>query len=158
MNKNLKIGDILSCSVDSIEDFGVYLNYKGEKIYVRVIDITWDQGPFDINDYIEDVNSIDVEIIGISKDEYFGAHFLGSIKNVSSEEDPWFSHNYSDGDIYNGKVVRIFEYGYLVRISTGAVGLIKLNKNIELKMHQNVSINILEVNTQSKRLLLDLVR
>lgn len=154
MNNKIKIGDILTCKVYRVEDFGVYLDYKGEKIYVKVVDITWDQGPLNIHDYFEKIDSIEVEIIGISKEKYFGAHFLGSIKNVSSEEDPWLSHDYINGDIYNGKVVSITEYGYLIRIETGAIGLIKPNKNIKITLLQDISVKILDVNIQAKRLLL----
>jgi|GEM_PF-5064704 len=82
---------------------------------------------------IDDDGTVGLLPISESKSQEVGdgAEFSAQIRAISEEtgivlgigEDPWDDINFEEGEIIEGKVVKVLPYGLLVELSPGAVGL-----------------------------------
>lgn len=153
--KYFKEGQILSCKVSSLKDFGLLLKCEGQDVFVKIVDITWDDGPLDEKPY-QQGSVFDVKILKKFSEKQMGCYYLGSIKEASPLHNPWVSHEYRPGDKHDGIVVSIADYGIIVRLETGALGLIRYPPKIEdISINQYIKVKIIDVDKGKKRLLLD---
>ena len=82
----IEIDEIVSAHVSDIQPHGAFLDYESYRIFVRVVDITWEEGPLDISDYLTLGAACRVKILRKIDNDSFGAQFLGSMKDSESSD------------------------------------------------------------------------
>ena len=154
-------GDVLDGTVSGITPYGIFINAQGLEGLVHLSELSWDK--------VEDVGAlykvgdpIKVMVIGISD---AGKRVAYSIKRL--QKDPWAEaiSQYKVGDIVEGEIQKVVQYGAFVRIGKGLNGLIhiselsdKLVKNPEdiVKTDQPVRVKILSISSTERHLGLSL--
>lgn len=155
--KGLKEGDVLSGEVSGIAPFGLFVNANGLEGLVHVSELSWDK-----IDRIEDTfkvgDKVKVQVIGISDG---GKRVAYSIKRLG--KDPWKEaiSKFKVGDIVDGTVQRVVDFGAFVRIGEGLNGLIHIseisNRLVRdprdfLKEGDNVKVRILTISETERHL------
>jgi len=122
--QHAKVGDGLEAEVTGVAPFGLFVNAQGLEGLVHLSEISWDKvtNPADhykVNDKIK------VQIIGIQDD---GKRVAYSIKRL--QLDPWddLVKDYKVGQVVEGEVTKIAEYGAFVRIGDGLNGLVHISE------------------------------
>ncbi len=122
--KGLKEGDKLEGEVTGIAPFGVFVNAEGLEGLVHVSELSWDKID-SIEDKYKVGDKIKVQVIGISDG---GKRVAYSVKRL--EKDPWKDaiSRFKIGDIVDGVVQRVVDFGAFVRIGDGLNGLIHISE------------------------------
>ncbi len=122
--KGLKEGDTLEGEVTGIAPFGIFVNAEGLEGLVHVSELSWDK-----IDSIEEIykvgDEVKVQVIGISDG---GKRVAYSIKRLA--KDPWKEAiaKHKVGDVVEGEVQRVVDFGAFVRIGEGLNGLIHISE------------------------------
>ena len=87
-------------------------------------------------------------------------HFARSIKRLTA--DPWdkIEERYPKDKEFEGEVVKVANYGALVRLETGIEGLIHISKlagGVEIKEGQKVLVYIESIDIKKRKISLGLV-
>jgi len=150
---DFEIGNIVRVKVVNITDSGLEVVKNGCEGIVRIIDLDWDAHGLlkrMYNDY-GCSDEIDVKIIAISDNR-----FRGSIKDIYPEKNPWSNPGiYRTGEAFNGVVSREAEFGYFIKLSTGAVSLLmkKESKGLKLKVGSTIEVVLESVDPSLEKLI-----
>ena len=157
--KNLKEGDIVeNAVVKATTDWGIFLDINGVDALLHVSDLSHGRVKKP-SDLVTINQKLKVKITKIdSKTNRVSA----SIKALT--EDPYdnIEKKYKVGQIYEGVVTKIMEYGCFIKIEEGIEGLIHsseldwTNKNIKpskiLAVSQNIKFKIVNIDKEAKRI------
>ncbi len=154
----IKVGQILKGDVVRITDFGAFVDLGGIDGLLPLSQISWKwiDHPSDrlkINDKIE------VEVIAVDYDKQ---RVSLSLKNL--EEDPWIEAEkvIKEGELREGKITRIKQFGAFVEIYAGVEALLpqqelanyESNNNCIAKVGDTIQTYIVKFNPQDKRIAL----
>jgi len=156
--KNLSLGSVTEGTVKNITDYGVFVDLGGIDGLLHVTDMSWRRvgHPREIVRVGQKVN---VKIIQFDPE----SHRI-SLGMKQLEEDPWdnASRAFSVGDIVQGKVTSLTEYGAFVDMGNGIEGLVHnselswTNKNPNsakiLAVGQEVSVVVLGIDGDKRRI------
>ncbi|WKZ24309.1 MAG: S1 RNA-binding domain-containing protein [Candidatus Dojkabacteria bacterium] len=161
--KKIKEGDILDGKVTAITPYGIFVNTSGLEGLVHLSELSWDK--------VTDVGSLynvgdDVKVMVLEIKEG-GRRIAYSVKRLI--DDPWKNRikKYKIGEVVDGVVEGVVEYGAFVRIDDGINGLIhiselsdKLVKNPSdiVTPGQKVKVSILSISETERHLSLSLKR
>lgn len=161
--KKVKQGDILEGVITGITPFGIFVNAEGLEGLVHLSELSWDK--------VSDVSSLfkvgdKIKVMVLSVDDA-GRRVAYSVKRLT--QDPWQEKikKYKVGDIVDGVVDGLVDYGAFVRIEDGINGLIHISEVSEghinhpseiLKPGQKVKVVILGISTTARHLSLSLKR
>jgi len=159
----LKVGDALKGTVTGITPFGLFVNAQGLEGLVHLSEISWDKVT-NPGDFYKINQEIDVQVIGLQDG---GKRVAYSIKRL--KDDPWKSivNKYKIGQIVEGEVKSIAEYGAFVKVEDGLNGLIhiselsnKLVKDPEqvVKVGDQLKVMIISISNDDRHLGLSLKR
>ena len=155
---DLKEGSILDGVVKNITDYGAFIDLGGVDGLLHVTDISWKR----INHPAELLSvgqTIKVQVIKFNEDNQ-----RISLGMKQLESDPWaaVASRYNVGDIYNGKVTNIIDYGAFVELEEGIEGLVHVSemswtrKNVHpgkiVSTSQEVEVKVLEVDADKRRI------
>lgn len=158
----LEEGQVIKGVVKNITDYGAFVDLGGIDGLLHVTDISWQR----INhpsDVLHVGQSIEVKIIKYSRED--GRISLG-IKQL--EEDPWseISSSYKPGEILDGVVTNVTDYGVFVELNPGVEGLIHVTELSWLKKNahpskivstsEKVKVKVLEVDSEKRRISLSI--
>lgn len=168
-NKNfqnllLKIneGDTISGVVKNITDYGAFIDLGGLDGLLHITDMSWKRVKHP-NNILKIGDDIKVKILKFDKDT--NRVSLG-LKQLT--QDPWdiVKNKYKEGVIVSGVVTNITDYGCFVELEDGIEGLVHLsemdwtNKNVNpnkvVKQGMKVSVSILDINIDRRRISLGL--
>lgn len=168
-NKNfqnllLKIneGDTISGVVKNITDYGAFIDLGGLDGLLHITDMSWKRVKHP-NNILKIGDDIKVKILKFDKET--NRVSLG-LKQLS--QDPWdvVKTKYKEGIIVSGVVTNITDYGCFVELEDGIEGLVHLsemdwtNKNVNpnkvVKQGMKVSVSILDINVDRRRISLGL--
>ncbi|HIH2762876.1 MAG TPA: 30S ribosomal protein S1 [Candidatus Azoamicus sp.] len=168
-NKNfqnllLKIneGDTISGVVKNITDYGAFIDLGGLDGLLHITDMSWKRVKHP-NNILKIGDDIKVKILKFDKET--NRVSLG-LKQLS--QDPWdvVKTKYKEGIIVIGVVTNITDYGCFVELEDGIEGLVHLsemdwtNKNVNpnkvVKQGMKVSVSILDINVDRRRISLGL--
>ena len=157
--KNIKEGDIIdSATVKATTDWGIFLDINGVDALLHVSDLSHGRvkKPADL---VTIGQKIKVKITKIDKETN---RVSASVKALT--EDPYENINkkYKIGEIYEGVVTKIMDYGCFVRIEDGIEGLVhsseldwknrNANPNKILSVSQTIKFKIVNIDKETKRI------
>lgn len=121
---SLKVGDELEGEVTGIAPFGLFVNAQGLEGLVHLSEISWDK-VISPADFYKIGDKVKVLVIGLQDG---GKRVAYSIKRLN--EDPWKTivQKYEVGQIVDGEVKSIADYGVFIKIEDGLNGLIHISE------------------------------
>ncbi|WDV47810.1 bifunctional 4-hydroxy-3-methylbut-2-enyl diphosphate reductase/30S ribosomal protein S1 [Clostridiaceae bacterium M8S5] len=152
---------VLKGEVKRISDFGAFVDIGGIDGLIHISEMSWGR----IKHPSEVVSIGDqVEVIILDFDKAKQRISLG-LKQLKKH--PWnnATENYKIGDVVEGTVVKLLDFGAFVEIEPGLDGLVHIseisNKHIakpsdELKSGQKVEVRILDIKPEDKKLSLSI--
>merc|ERR1711991_761109 len=157
--KNIKEGDIVEDAVvKATTDWGIFLDVNGIDALLHVSDLSHGRVKKP-SDLVEIGQKLKVKITKIDKKTN---RVSASMKALT--EDPFenIQENYKVGEIYEGTVTKIMDYGCFVKIENGIEGLIHnseldwTNRNIKpekvLSVSQTIKFKIVNIDKEAKRI------
>jgi len=159
----IKMGDILQGEVTGIAPFGLFVNAQGLEGLVHLSEISWDKVRTPA-DFYKVGDKVNIQVIGLQDN---GKRVAYSIKRL--QDDPWKNivQKYKIGQIVEGEVKSIADYGAFIKIEDGLNGLIhiselsnKLVKNPSqvVKVGDKVKVMIISISNDDRHLGLSLKR
>ena len=160
--ENLAVGDVFDADIVRVEPFGVFVRVntdnKGAPLnlegLVHISEISWEK----VNDLSQMYRAKDkIKIKLINKDD---SRLQFSIKRLS--DDPWsiIEDKYPKDKEVEGEVVRIDNFGALVKLETGIEGLIHISKltgGVSVKEGEKVQVYIESIDVQKRKISLGIV-
>ena len=159
--ESLKEGQELTGTVQRLTQFGAFVDVGGVDGLVHVSEIAWNHvdKPSDV---LSEGDEVKVKVLRVDPEK--GKISL-SIK--AAQPGPWdsASEKFNIGDIVTGEVKRLVNFGAFVEIAPGVEGLVHISqishKHIGtpqevLEEGQTVSVKVLDVNTEEKRVSLSI--
>ncbi len=157
----IKEGDVLEGRVSGVTPFGVFVNAQGLEGLVHLSELSWDKVD-DIHALYSVGDEVKVMVIGISDG---GKRVAYSIKRL--QRDPWSEvvSKYKVGDIVEGQVQKVVDFGAFVRIDTGLNGLVHISEMSDKLVRdprdivqdgQTVKVKILSISSTERHLGLSL--
>lgn len=160
--ESLKIDDVFEAEVVRVEPFGIFVRIVLEKGEVRlnleglvhISEISWEKVD-EVGSMYKSKDRIKVKLINKSE-----GRLQFSIKRLS--DDPWskIEDRYPKDKEVEGSVVRLANFGALVRLEPGVEGLIhvsKLTGGTEVKEGQKVQVYIESIDVAKRKISLGLV-
>tara|TARA_B100001093_G_scaffold507351_1_gene567746 strand:+ start:553 stop:2274 length:1722 start_codon:yes stop_codon:yes gene_type:complete len=157
--KNIKEGDIVEDAiVKATTDWGIFLDINGIDALLHVSDLSHGRVKKP-SDLVTIGQKIKVKITKIDEKTN---RVSASVKALT--EDPYDSieKNYKIGEVYEGVVTKIMDYGCFVKIEEGIEGLVHnseldwSNRNIKpskvLSVSQNIKFKIVNIDKETKRI------
>ena len=157
--KNIKVNDIVdNALVKATTDWGIFLDINGVDALLHVSDLSHGRVKKP-SDLVTIGQKIKVKITKIDEKTN---RVSASIKALT--EDPYqnIEKKYKIGEIYEGVVTKIMDYGCFVKIEDGIEGLIHnseldwTNRNVKpskvLSVSQNIKFKIVNIDKETKRI------
>jgi len=159
----LKVGDILKGEVTGIAPFGLFVNAQGLEGLVHLSEISWDKVT-NPSDFFKVGDIVDVQVLGLQD---AGKRVAYSIKRMQS--DPWKNivKKYKVGQVVDGVVKSVADYGVFVKIEDGLNGLVHIselsNKLVKhpsqvVKVGDQIKVMIISISNEDRHLGLSLKR
>lgn len=159
--ETLNVGDIVQGKVMRFTDYGAFVDIGGIDGLLHISEISWSKlkHPKEVLSLGEEIN---VKILSLNREK--GKISLG-LKQTQPE--PWsvVDETFSVGEIVEGKIVQIKEYGCFVEIAPGIDGLVHISEisnkrvgNIHevLTVGQKLQIKILDIDKDNRRISLSI--
>lgn len=158
---SIEVDDIVDGVVKRFTDYGAFVDIGGVDGLLHISEISWGKikKPQDV---LELEQPVKVKILSMNKEK--GKISLG-LKQTMPE--PWenIEAKYQVGDIIEGKVVQLKDYGAFIEIEPGLDGLVHIseiaykrvaNPANEIEIGQTVNAKILDIDTEKKRISLSI--
>jgi len=156
--KQIKEGDIVEARCHAFQDWGIFLTYKSLTMLLHVSDCSHGRvkKPSDL------ASVGDTMRVKITKIDPKTNRVSCSVKALT--EDPYenIDQKYKIGEVYEGTVVKLMDYGAFVRIEDSVEGLIHnsmldwKNRNIKpskvLSVSQKIRFKVVNIDKDSKRI------
>ncbi len=159
--ESLHVDDIVEGTVMRFTDYGAFVDLGGIDGLLHISEISWGklEHPQEV---LQIGDKVKVKILSMNEEK--GKISLGLKQTIP---EPWsvIEENYQVGQVVNGKVVQIKEYGAFVELEPGLDGLVHISEvahkrvnNIadELSIGQEVKAKILEIDKERKRISLSI--
>ena len=159
--ENLNVDDVVEGTVMRFTDYGAFVDIGGIDGLLHISEISWGKlkHPQEVLSIGQKIN---VKVLSMNREK--GKISLGLKQN---QPEPWsvIDDNYQVGQVIEGKVVQIKEYGAFVELEPGLDGLVHISEvahkrvgNIsdELEVGQTVTAKILEIDKERKRISLSI--
>ncbi|MBB6216683.1 4-hydroxy-3-methylbut-2-enyl diphosphate reductase [Anaerosolibacter carboniphilus] len=159
--QNIDKGNIIEGEVKRITNFGAFIDIGGIDGLVHISDLTWGRVGHP-SEVVQIGDKIKVKVVDFDQDKN---KVSLSLKLTTPE--PWAAvdQKYHVGDIVQGKIVRIADFGAFVELEPGLDGLVHISqisdKHIskpsqEVHVGQTVNVKLLEINKEAKRISLSI--
>ena len=157
--KNIKEGSIINDAiVKATTDWGIFLDIKGIDALLHVSDLSHGRVKKP-SDLVTIGQKLKVKITKIDKETN---RVSASVKALTADPYEKIEKKYKVGEIYEGIVTKIMDYGCFVKIEEGIEGLIhnseldwtnrNINPNKVLSVSQNIKFKIVNIDKETKRI------
>lgn len=159
--ENLKLDDVFQAEVVRVEPFGIFVkveeSFDGKPMklegLVHISEISWAKVD-DVTGMFKPKDKIQVKLVNKSE-----GRLQFSLKRL--KEDPWtkIEDKYPKDKEFDGEVVKIANFGALVRLESGIEGLIHVSKlaGVTLKNDEKVQVYIESIDVAKRKISLGLV-
>jgi small subunit ribosomal protein S1 len=157
----LSVGDVRRGTITNVTSFGAFVDLGGVEGLVHISEISWDRvhHPGDI---LTPGQEVEVYVMGVNSDQ---ERIALSVKRL--RPNPWtlVEANYQVGQIVEGMVTNVVNFGAFVRIEEGLEGLIHISELAEgnylhprnvVREGDVVKVRVLNIDTANHRLGLSL--
>ena len=164
IEQNFRVGEVTSGVVKNITHFGAFVEIaQGIEGLVHISDMSWTERVKHPKDLVEIDQEVQVKILNIDPDERKVA--LG-MKQV--QPDPWsmVQDNYQVGEVVNGVVKNLTDFGAFVELQEGVEGLIHISDmswtgrikhpSEVLRTGDSLEVKILDIDPRNKKISLGL--
>jgi small subunit ribosomal protein S1 len=162
--ERFKIGDKIKGKITNITDFGIFVQLiEGVDGLVHISDISWTEHVSHPGDRYKKADLVDAIILSLDPEN---RKISLGIKQL--DKDPWtsVSTEYKVGDMVDGTVSKITNFGAFVKLASGIEGLVHIselseNNNVEkiedmLSIGQAVKLRVIKVSPEDRKLGLSL--
>ena len=158
---NLNVGDIVEGKVMRFTDYGAFVDIGGVDGLLHISEISWGKLKYP-KEVLNIGDIINVKILALNEEK--GKISLG-LKQTQPE--PWslVGSKYEVGQVIEGKVVQIKDYGAFVELEAGLDGLVHIseianrrveNVSDELELGKIITAKIMEIDVDRKRISLSI--
>jgi 4-hydroxy-3-methylbut-2-enyl diphosphate reductase len=158
---NISVDQVVEGVVQRLTDFGAFVDLGGVDGLIHISDLSWNRVKHPSN-VVKEGEKVLVKILALDKDK--NRISLGLKQTV---EEPWslFSKNVNVGDIVEGTVVNLLDFGAFVRLNEGVDGLLHvsqiskehINKPSDaLKVGQKINVKVIDIDEEGKKVGLSL--
>ncbi len=162
--EGLEIGQKLKAKVSGVVDFGVFITIGDIEGLVHISEVSWERID-DIKKIVKVGNEIDVMVIDIENDKV-----SLSMKRLLLDPFKEAVKQFSEGDIVNGRVIRVTPFGAFVQVETsdkkhivdGLVHISELsdehvsNPRDIIKEKESYNLKIISIEKENRKLSLSL--
>ena len=160
LKKTLRENMVVKGTIKSIQNFGAFVDLDGVQALLPVSEIARNRVE-DIHAVLSVGQEIEAKIIKI---DWANERITLSMKSLLS--DPWETalEKYPKDSKHTGKVVRITDFGAFVSLESGLDGLVHIselrgddkygNPKVSVKLGQNLTVQILDIDIAKKRIAL----
>lgn len=158
---SIKVGEIVEGTVQRLTDFGAFVNIGGVDGLVHISQLAHNHvdKPSDV---VQEGQKVNVKILAVDRDN---ERISLSIKETT--KGPWdmISEKIKQGEIVEGIVKRIVNFGAFVELTPGVEGLVHIsqisNKHIKtphevLNEGEKVKVKVLDINQKDQRISLSI--
>lgn len=121
---SLEKNQVLSGKVTKIVDFGAFIDLGGIEGLLHISEMSWGRigHPSEV---LEERQDIEVKVLGVDKDN---ERISLGLKQLLA--DPWeeFAEKHYEGEIVEGKITKIVDFGSFMEIEKGIEGLIHISQ------------------------------
>ncbi|HOK62555.1 MAG TPA: bifunctional 4-hydroxy-3-methylbut-2-enyl diphosphate reductase/30S ribosomal protein S1 [Soehngenia sp.] len=154
--ENIHENDIIKGRVQRITDFGAFVDVGGVDGLIHISDMAWYRIKHP-SEVLKEGQEVEVKVLSIDKEK--GKISLGLKQTL---QEPWeeFIKNYKVGDVIEGEVVNLLDFGAFVRLINGVDGLLHVsqisNDHIEkpsdvLKIGDKIKVEIVDIDEENKK-------
>ncbi len=158
---SLEVDQLIEGTVQRLTDFGAFVDLGGVDGLIHISDLSWNRVKHPSN-VVKVGQKVLVRVLALDKDK--NRISLGLKQTI---EEPWsaFSKNVKVGDVVEGTVVNLLDFGAFVRLNEGVDGLLHvsqiskehINKPSDaLKIGQKLNVKVIEINEEDKKISLSL--
>ena len=148
---------IVTGKVVRMVDFGAFVDLGGVDGLIHISDISWDriEKP---QDALEIGQEVEVKILKANRDK--NRVSLG-LKHLQEKPFDVFLAKHKVGDVVNGEVVNLLDFGAFLKLEEGVEGLVHVsqisNEHVEkpsdvLNIGDNLEVKILEIDEENQRI------
>ena len=156
-------GDIVKGIVRRIVDYGAFIDVGGVDGLAHISDLSWDRIT-QASDVLKVGDEVDVYVKNIDPE----AHRI-SLSIKQTQRDPWLdrAEQFKEGDLIEGKIVKLAKFGAFMEIEPGFDGLIPMgelsdrrieNADEAVAVGDIVKVKVLRIDMKRKRISLSINR
>jgi small subunit ribosomal protein S1 len=158
----LKVGDVVDGKVLGTSSFGVFVDIDGADGLVHISELSWDT-VVDPENFVSVGEILKVKIINIEKETLRIA-----LSKKRLEPEPWdtLGKTISLGDIFNGRITKITNFGAFARIKGGLEGLVHISEISDTEIEdprqvlsegEELDLKIIRIDHEKRRLALSVL-
>jgi small subunit ribosomal protein S1 len=161
IQEELETGDALEVVVSNIEPYGVFVDLGNDiEAFLHISEISWDKDIKHPKDYLTLGQKLVVEVIEINpKDRKLRV----SLKKLQPKPFEEFKDNHKVGDVVNGKVVNITDFGAFIKVDKVEGLLLNSDSSWEkgtkckdiLKVGEEVEVKVSRIDTEKEKVSFD---
>ncbi|MFO8037032.1 MAG: S1 RNA-binding domain-containing protein [Anaerolineales bacterium] len=161
--KELEVGDVITSRVVNVVDFGVFVDLDGVDGLVHKSEIAWDR-VYDPSKYFKVGDQIEVKVVDVDVERE-----RVSLSRKALLPNPWeeLEEKYDVGDLVEGKVVSVLDFGAFVELPEGLQGLVHVSEigyanmgdpESVVQEGDNVLVRVLSIEPERERVSLSMRR
>lgn len=155
--ETIEVGKILTGTVQRLTDFGAFVDLGGIDGLIHISDLAWFRVKHP-SDILNEGDKVEVKVLAFDMDKN-----RISLGLKQTTEEPWevFTRDYKVGDVLEGEVVNILDFGAFVRVIKGVDGLLHVSQiskeHVEkpadvLTLGEKLMVKITEINEADKKI------
>ena len=160
---SLNEGDIRKGVVKRLVDYGAFIDIGGVDGLAHISDLSWERVSHP-SDVLQVGQELDVYVKNVDPE----AHRI-SLSVKQTQRDPWLdrAEKYTEGEIIEGKIVKLAKFGAFMEIEPGFDGLIPMgelsdrrieNADEAVQVDEVVKVKIMRIDLKRKRISLSINR
>ncbi|MBA1337110.1 MAG: SSU ribosomal protein S1p [Firmicutes bacterium] len=159
--ESLKEGDRIKGEVKRLTDFGAFVDIGGIDGLVHISEMSWNRvgHPSEVMNIGDEV---EVVVLGVEEENE-----RISLGYKQTKPHPWdkITERYSQGEVVEGRIVRLVDFGAFVELEPGIEGLVHISQisyeHVEkprdvLQEGQSVKVKILDIRPEERRISLSI--
>lgn len=159
--ENLHEGDIIEGTVQRLTNFGAFVDVGGVDGLIHISELSWNRVKHP-QDVVTPGQKVKVQVLNV--DESKNRIALG-LKQTT--EKPWdvFVNNVKVGDVVEGEVVNLLDFGAFVRLESGVDGLLHVSQiakehvekpSDKLSIGDKVTVKVTDIDEENKKISLSM--
>jgi small subunit ribosomal protein S1 len=156
--KKYNVGDVISCKVKSCVSYGIFCSFEGIDALCHATELSWLKIN-NISDLFTVGETISAKIIEIDESN---KRFSLSVRQLLPNPFETINKDYKVGEVYDGKIVKIMDFGVFCELKTGLVGLChssqikwgakNINPNSLFKVGEVIKVKLISVDAEKKKI------